>query len=84
MMAKLFIRPDGNVEGLYTDIVPLGTLGNLNVRRATFVEFSILRQEWLVTLPEGDEIFASPNRQIALDWERKYCEGLLEEGFRPK
>ncbi len=82
-MAKIFIRPDGKVEGLYTDIVPLTTLGVLNVNRATHVEFWHKRQEWVVTLPDGNEVFANQSRQVALDWERKYCENLLQNGFRP-
>ena len=51
-MAKIFVRPDGRIEGLYTDTVPLKDLGHLNVRRATHVEFCEKRQEWVVTLPD--------------------------------
>lgn len=81
-MAKIFIRPDGTVEGLYTDQIPLTNLGFLNIARATHVEFCAARQEWVVTLPSGQEIFSHSSREKALDWERKYCEDLLLEGYR--
>lgn len=81
-MAKIFIRPDGQVEGLYTDTVPLKDLGALNVKRATHVEFDVERQEWVVTLPSGKEVHRNPSREAALEWERSYCEYLLESGYR--
>lgn len=81
-MAKLFIRPDGTIEGLHTDIVPLQELGRLNVTRATNVEFDCGRQEWIVTLPSGQETYANVRREEALKWEREYCESQLMSGFR--
>lgn len=81
-MAKIFIRPDGKIEGLYTDKIPLTVLGSLNVDRATFVEFCSIRQEWVVTLPSGQEIFSHSSREKALEWERNYCENLLLAGHR--
>ncbi|HQA60376.1 MAG TPA: hypothetical protein PK768_05080 [Tepidanaerobacteraceae bacterium] len=81
-MAKIFVRPDGRIEGLYTDTVPLKDLGHLNVRRATHVEFCEKRQEWVVTLPDGTEVHHDPSREKALEWERTYCEKKLLEGYR--
>lgn len=82
-MAKIFIRPDGSIEGLYTDTVPLQELGKLNVTRATNVEFDEGRQEWIVSLPDdGKEVYSDPNREEALAWERKFCETCLFNGFR--
>jgi hypothetical protein len=81
-MAKIVIRPDGTVEGLYTDMIPLQALGNLNVSRATNVEFDSNRQEWAVTLPNGEEIAHRPSREAALVFERAYCENHLLNGFR--
>lgn len=81
-MAKLFIRPDGSIEGLYTDIVPMQELGKLNVTRATNVEFDCGRQEWVVTLPDGKEVHSCAKREDALEWERIFCEACLYDGFR--
>jgi hypothetical protein len=83
-MAKVFIRPDGTIEGLHTDIVPLQTLGRLNVTRATNVEFDSERQQWVVSLPNGTELYSHPNREVALKWEREYCENALLSGYRVK
>lgn len=83
-MAKLFLRTDGSIEGLYTDQINLQELGRLNVIRATNVEFEANRQEWLVTLPNGKEILSNQNRQVALNKEQEYCETQLKNGFRVK
>ena len=81
-MAKIFIRPDGVIEGLYSDAVPLNNLGRLNVKRATHVEFDEVCQEWIVMLPDGKKIYSNPSREEALDWERNYCDRLLIAGYR--
>ncbi len=81
-MAKFFIRPEGAVEGLYSDEIPLKNLGYLDIKRATNVEFCSDRQEWIVTLPDGTEVYSNANREKALAWERKYCDSLLEAGYR--
>jgi hypothetical protein len=83
-MAKVFIRPDGTIEGLHTDVVPLQSLGRLNVTRATNVEFDSERQEWVVTLPDGAEVYSNSSREAALKWEREYCETALLNGYRVK
>lgn len=81
-MAKIFIRPDGTIEGLHTDLIPLQELGCLEIARATNVEFDGIRQKWIVTLPDGKELFSHPSRTEALKWERTYCEACLYDGFR--
>jgi hypothetical protein len=83
-MAKIFIRPDGSIEGLYTDTVPLKKLGEINVARATHVEFDGSAQEWVVSLPDGTEVFRNESREVALGLERTFCEALLADGFRPE
>lgn len=82
-MSSIFIRPDGRIEGLYTDIIPLQKLGNLSVTRATTIEFDPQRQGWVVALPDGTEVHFGPSREECLQWEKSYCETLLNDGFRP-
>jgi hypothetical protein len=82
-MATIFIRPDGRIEGLYSDAIPLQQLGKLSVTRATTIEFDPLRQEWVVALPDGKEVYSHPSREQCLKWEKTFCEALLSEGFRP-
>ncbi len=81
-MAKIFIRLDGCVEGLYTDIINLQILGRLYVKRASNVEFNVPGQSWEVSLPSGEVIYSDGSREAALDWERTYCENCLTGGFR--
>ncbi|WP_054692445.1 hypothetical protein [Syntrophomonas palmitatica] len=83
MSKSIFLRPDGTIEGLYTDAIPLQKLGKLTVTRATTVEFDDARQEWLVALPDGQEIYSNASREVALEWEKTYCEAQLIAGFRP-
>lgn len=81
-MTVIVIRPDGKVEGLYNDIIPLNQLGTLNVKRATNIEFCFKRQKWIVSLPNGEEVYSNGSREKALDWEKVYCERLLLSGYR--
>lgn len=82
-MAAIYIRPDGKIEGLYNDTIPLQQLGELSVMRATTIEFDHQRQEWIVALPDGTEVYSHPSREECLKWEKIFCESLLAQGFRP-
>ena len=68
----LTFEPDGKVQGLYTELIPLQSLGRLHITRATTIEFEDDRQCWVVRDPDGTELFFHPNRQACLDWERAY------------
>ncbi len=46
---KLRISPDGVVRGLWNDELDWRALGQLNVRRASHVEFCSRTQSWCVT-----------------------------------
>jgi RNA polymerase subunit RPABC4/transcription elongation factor Spt4 len=74
---KLFFRPDGTIEGLNPDGFPLQSLGKAEINRASNVEFNEQRQEWVVTLPNGNEVFSHLVRGTALAWERKYFDAVL-------
>jgi hypothetical protein len=82
MKTKIFLRPDGAVEGLYSDLIPLQELGQLNVKRATHVEFDNDSQKWVVSLPSGEELYSADSREKALEWEKAYCEKKLIAGHR--
>ncbi len=81
-MAKIYLR-NGKIEGLHTDLLPLTQLGQVEVKRASTVEFEADVQKWVVRLPSGEKLFASPSREQALAWERSYFEERLRKGFRP-
>lgn len=49
-VTRLRIQPDGNVTGLWDDQIDWSSLGNLTVRRASYVEFCDRKQMWYVRL----------------------------------
>ena len=63
---------DGKAHGLYTEAIPLHTLGRLSIRRATTIEFDDASQCWVVRDLMGGHLFHHPSRQLCLDWERDF------------
>ena len=68
----LTFQPDGTVHGLYTEVIPLPSLGRLSIKRATSIEFDDAQQHWVVRDPSGFELFHAPSRQVCLDWEHAF------------
>jgi len=68
------IRFDQAGQGhcLYTEEVNLATIGQLEVHRATRVEFDNSRQLWQVKDLDGSLLYSSPSRTTCLDWEREF------------
>lgn len=72
MKAALLIERTGEVLCLYTEAIPLQSLGKLKTKRATEVEFNETIQEWQVTKPGGGVVYYSnPCRETCLEWERR-------------
>ena len=76
--AVLTFNSDGTAQGLYTEAIPLHTLGRLSVQRASTIEFDDAAQQWVVRSPEGAELYQSPSRQQCLDWEREFFNNRKE------
>jgi len=68
------IRFDQAGQGhcLYTEEVDLATIGQLQVHRATRVEFNNARQAWQVKDLDGSLLYCSPSHTTCLDWERQF------------
>ena len=84
-MTALLCSPDGAVRCLWTEAVPLATLGRLTVTRASTIEFNPVAQQWEVRLTGGSARaasgaasqreaahpdFAHASREACLQWER--------------
>ena len=71
MTASLVFGTDGTVRGLHTDLIDLGRLGHLRVRRASRIEFNERRQVWEVLIGRR-MVYCAPTRSTCLDWEARY------------
>ena len=74
----LNIRPDGTVQGLYTEAIDLSALGTLEIHRATAIEFDNRVQAWRVFDPQGRCLYCSPSRETCLSWERQHLNWKLD------
>lgn len=73
MSARAVIQfdPEGTGHCLFTESIPLAELGELDVTRASVVEFSPRWQQWEVR-PADDPLsvlFSSPSRIECVSWE---------------
>ena len=60
---------EGNGHCLYTEIIPLQSLGTLEMQRAAHIEFNHAAQQWEVKDTDGAILFADPSRSRCLAWE---------------
>jgi hypothetical protein len=69
----LTFNPDGTASCLYSDLIPLTGLGQLTVRRASWIEFNEATQEWEVRLagPLNAPSFSNPSRTACIAWEHQ-------------
>lgn len=64
---KLVIRPDGLVEALWSDKLPLAVLGHVQTVRASNVEWDENAQMWVArSTVDGRVLAASPHRDDAV------------------
>jgi hypothetical protein len=74
----LVITPDGNCECLHTEAIDLTSLGLLEIRRATEIEFDNAIQEWTVKDAGGRILHTHESRDECLCWERRYMDWLQD------
>lgn len=73
-VAWLLVLPDGSAQGLYTEAIDLSSLGRLQLRRASSIEFDNQTQVWWVRLPKLGRVHCSPSRATCLRWEQQHFE----------
>lgn len=69
----LTFPPDGPATCLYSDLIPLTTLGTLTVRRASWIDWNERTQEWEVRFGPHDDhpVFSDPSRTACIAWEHE-------------
>ena len=72
MNPVLTFDAQGMARCLYTDAIPLQSLGTLEIHRATTIEFNSAGQQWEVQDTEGAILFVDPSRSRCLAWELDY------------
>ena len=73
----MVITPDGNCECLHTEAIDLTTLGLLEIKRATDIEFDNRIQEWVMK-QNGRILHSHESRDECLCWERRYMDWLQD------
>ena len=75
----IVFMPDGIARCLWTEAVPLHELGQLDIQRASTVEFEPSTQRWEVRLASNPDTvaFTHTSREICLNWERNTINARL-------
>jgi hypothetical protein len=63
-------NPNGSAHSLWTDAIPLHELGQLEITRASNIEFNNTAQQWEVKDRRGHMRFFSKSRSACLEWEQ--------------
>ncbi len=72
--ASLQILENGTVQGLYTELIDLSSLGRLHIQRASSIEFDNTAQIWRVVVGDGQCLYCSTSRTDCLNWEMEHFE----------
>jgi hypothetical protein len=72
MTQVLTFEPSGNGRCLYTEQLDLNSIGSLEIRRASEIEFNNQTQQWEVRNPENQLLYSHPSRAMCLHWENQY------------
>jgi hypothetical protein len=71
-MHVLTFDPAGTVRTLYTELLDLGSIGPLEISRATFIEFRQATQKWQVKDTAGKVLFSNASRAVCMAWEQQH------------
>jgi hypothetical protein len=71
MNITISFTPEGTAHCLWTEALPLHSLGRLQVARASNVEFNNSTQHWEVKDRRGKVRFIAKSRSACLEWEQQ-------------
>jgi hypothetical protein len=71
MNTQISFQPDGTAQCLWTEALPLHELGQLEVTRASNLEFNNITQQWEVKDRRGRVRFIANSRSACLEWEQQ-------------
>jgi len=70
MNITISFTPKGTAQCLWTEALPLHEIGQLEITRASNIEFNNSRQHWEVIDRNGHMLFFSKSRSACLEWEQ--------------
>lgn len=79
----LCVRPGGTIEGLYDDDLALHELGDIEIRRASSVEYDQASGEWVAATEDGTVIGRARRRAACILQEIRHFQAAFLAGFRP-
>jgi hypothetical protein len=74
---KVKVTSDGTIHAVYSDQLKNMGLGDMQVSRASNVEFDHQRQEWEARTPDGELIASGPKRDEVIRQEVDVIERRL-------
>jgi hypothetical protein len=75
-MNALVLTFDSSGAGscLYSELIDLHSIGSLEIRRASHIEFNNASQKWEVKNLRGNVLFFSTTRTACVEWEHHSLE----------
>ncbi len=70
----LTINADGAGSCLYSELIDLQSIGALDIRRASHIEFNNATQEWEAKSLKGVVLFSAGSRSACVEWEQHSLE----------
>ncbi len=70
---------NGTARCLWTEVLPLHEFGQLDVTRASTIEFNSVKQQWEVRMASNPDVvaFSHASRETCMNWERETINALL-------
>lgn len=74
MDLHLTFESSGSAHCLYSELIPLSEVGQLQITRASHIEFNNREQVWEVRSLSGELLFQHASRTECLNWEAAHLQ----------